>query len=271
MHNSPEQDHWKSIGEVLNTILVEIKNLTEEVRKGRESVTLQGVTCNVTSVTESKEERQKRLTNERVKRHRAKAKKSVTCNVTSVTSVNLVSSNGFPHPSLTPSPPNPKEKPPLKGGQKERASPPKGTRFQPQSNIPAQWADEAKRISGHDLAAAQKTYEKFSDYWIAKAGKDACKLDWLATWRNWCRQEWNISKPTAQKQTFSVGYISPQAETTKVQTGILTREEIGICLEKGFPSEVYAELKQKRIPDEVHNFMSHLAIEALENWRVQNG
>lgn len=74
-----------------------------------------------------------------------------------------------------------------------------------------------------------------------------------------------------QKQNFSVGYISPQAETTKVQAGILTREEIGICLEKGFPSEVYAELKQKRIPDEVHNFMSHLAIEALENWRVQNG
>lgn len=30
---------------------------------------------------------------------------------------------------------------------------------------------------------------KFKDYWIAKAGKDAAKTDWLATWRNWIRRE----------------------------------------------------------------------------------
>ena len=29
----------------------------------------------------------------------------------------------------------------------------------------------------------------FRDYWIAKAGKDGSKLDWLATWRNWVRRE----------------------------------------------------------------------------------
>jgi hypothetical protein len=29
--------------------------------------------------------------------------------------------------------------------------------------------------------------EKFKDYWIAKGGREACKLDWEATWRNWCR------------------------------------------------------------------------------------
>lgn len=28
---------------------------------------------------------------------------------------------------------------------------------------------------------------KFADYWRAKSGKDATKLDWTATWRNWCR------------------------------------------------------------------------------------
>lgn len=28
-------------------------------------------------------------------------------------------------------------------------------------------------------------HERFINYWTAKAGKDACKLDWLATWRNW--------------------------------------------------------------------------------------
>lgn len=29
--------------------------------------------------------------------------------------------------------------------------------------------------------------EKFRDYWHAKAGKDARKVDWAATWRNWIR------------------------------------------------------------------------------------
>ena len=29
----------------------------------------------------------------------------------------------------------------------------------------------------------------FRDYWHAKAGKDAVKLDWLKTWQNWCRRE----------------------------------------------------------------------------------
>ena len=27
--------------------------------------------------------------------------------------------------------------------------------------------------------------EKFINYWVAKSGKDATKLDWPATWRNW--------------------------------------------------------------------------------------
>lgn len=31
-------------------------------------------------------------------------------------------------------------------------------------------------------------HRKFVDYWRAKAGKDATKLDWDATWRNWIRR-----------------------------------------------------------------------------------
>lgn len=29
--------------------------------------------------------------------------------------------------------------------------------------------------------------EKFADHWHAASGKNAAKLDWLATWRNWVR------------------------------------------------------------------------------------
>ena len=32
----------------------------------------------------------------------------------------------------------------------------------------------------------------FKDFWIAKPGADGIKLDWLATWRRWCR---NSNRP----------------------------------------------------------------------------
>jgi uncharacterized protein YdaU (DUF1376 family) len=42
---------------------------------------------------------------------------------------------------------------------------------------------------------------RFRDFWTAKAGKDAVKLDWDATWRNWCSSEaerkgWAPSSPS---------------------------------------------------------------------------
>lgn len=54
-----------------------------------------------------------------------------------------------------------------------------------------QWAQEkAPNVDGR-LAT-----EKFINYWTAKSGKDATKLDWAATWRNWMLsdQEKNAGK-----------------------------------------------------------------------------
>jgi hypothetical protein len=48
----------------------------------------------------------------------------------------------------------------------------------------------------------------FRDYWHAKAGKDATKLDWSATWRNWCRKE----KPPTVQPTFRNGFAELLAE-----------------------------------------------------------
>lgn len=31
--------------------------------------------------------------------------------------------------------------------------------------------------------------DRFRDYWIAKPGQNGVKLDWSATWRNWCRKD----------------------------------------------------------------------------------
>lgn len=47
-----------------------------------------------------------------------------------------------------------------------------------------------------DLEAA-----KFRDYWHGKSGRDACKRDWPATWRNWCRKA--DAGPATPKLDFS--------------------------------------------------------------------
>ena len=59
------------------------------------------------------------------------------------------------------------------------------------TRLPADWAPTPDQIAWarserKDINPATEA-SKFRDYWIAKAGKDAAKLDWDATWRNWVR------------------------------------------------------------------------------------
>lgn len=35
----------------------------------------------------------------------------------------------------------------------------------------------------------ERTFAKFTDYWRAASGAKARKVDWDATWRNWCRND----------------------------------------------------------------------------------
>lgn len=45
------------------------------------------------------------------------------------------------------------------------------------------------RSAGYSPERIQFTADSFRDYWLSKAGKDAVKLDWDATWRNWLRRD----------------------------------------------------------------------------------
>jgi len=47
-----------------------------------------------------------------------------------------------------------------------------------------QWAVE----QGVPEATVRFEADRFKDYWTSKSGKDASKLDWDATWRNWIRK-----------------------------------------------------------------------------------
>lgn len=51
----------------------------------------------------------------------------------------------------------------------------------PHTDLIAQMRAECPHVD------VEAEHRKFTDYWRAKSGKDATKLDWSATWRNWIR------------------------------------------------------------------------------------
>jgi hypothetical protein len=68
------------------------------------------------------------------------------------------------------------------GGGEQRA-----TRLPKPFDLPSEWRDfcQTERPELDPLRVAAK----FSDYWHGKPGAAGRKLDWLATWRNWVREE----------------------------------------------------------------------------------
>jgi len=56
--------------------------------------------------------------------------------------------------------------------------------------LPQDWKEWALACQPTwDEGKANLVSAGFRDHWIAKAGRDALKVDWLATWRNWVRRE----------------------------------------------------------------------------------
>lgn len=72
---------------------------------------------------------------------------------------------------------------------KPKRSQARGARLPGDWTLPGPWA-EWVRVNFPTVTEAELTREAdtFRDYWIAKPGAQACKLDWEATWRNWCRK-----------------------------------------------------------------------------------
>ncbi len=66
----------------------------------------------------------------------------------------------------------------------------KGNRNQRGTRLAPDWEPTAKHTElGTELGVdTPGEAAKFRDYWIAKPGKDGCKLDWDATFRNWLRR-----------------------------------------------------------------------------------
>ena len=67
------------------------------------------------------------------------------------------------------------------------AKSPRGTALPETWTLPDDWKTwaEGARSDVDVLTVA----DSFRDYWVAKPGKDGRKADWLATWRNWVRNQ----------------------------------------------------------------------------------
>lgn len=87
---------------------------------------------------------------------------------------------------------------PLTTNQDKEKKTQRGSRLPTDFIFPKEWADFCYQ-ERPDLNI-QKTFDAFKDYWIAKAGSGGVKLDWLATWRNWIR---NQKAPQALQLTFA--------------------------------------------------------------------
>lgn len=90
---------------------------------------------------------------------------------------------------------------------KGKTASPKGTRLPVDFKAPQDWIDFAideRRWTPEDAADEA---ENFRDFWVAKPGANASKLDWLATWRNWVRNsrrpDGDYRRPVAQSNLSS--------------------------------------------------------------------
>lgn len=61
----------------------------------------------------------------------------------------------------------------------------RGTRLPKNWALPDDW--KAWCVDNRPDLNPKLVADQFRDFWVAKAGKDGVKLDWQATWRNWCR------------------------------------------------------------------------------------
>jgi hypothetical protein len=71
----------------------------------------------------------------------------------------------------------------------------RGTRLPADFTPPQDWLDWASDERGWAPDEVQVEAENFRDFWVAKSGSGAAKLDWKATWRNWVR---NSRRPNGE-------------------------------------------------------------------------
>ena len=112
------------------------------------------------------------------------------------------------------------------------------------SRLPLDWQPTPEQIAWakserQDLDVRVEA-DKFRDFWAAKAGKDAAKLDWDATWRNWIRN-------ARQQQRGPPGSVSQPPKQVQALHAIL-----GVPHEAEQSSRVVLDIDPRGLGSDVH-------------------
>lgn len=80
----------------------------------------------------------------------------------------------------------------------------------------AQWAIAERGLSPEEVA---EVADGFRDHWHGKAGADARKADWLATWRNWVRREerFDAQRSNGSGRSSGTWWASEEATNAKAR------------------------------------------------------
>lgn len=94
--------------------------------------------------------------------------------------------------------------PPTPAAKKTKAR--TGTRLPDRWQLPKSWGDWAMaNRPDMDADAVRREAEIFADHWRGKAGADARKADWEATWRNWVRRSNGLPRSSGATAKSGVG------------------------------------------------------------------
>ncbi|HEX8883322.1 MAG TPA: helix-turn-helix domain-containing protein [Noviherbaspirillum sp.] len=130
------------------------------------------------------------------------------------------------------------------GGAKPAASRSgKGARLDPEWKLPKKWGDWALARYPHWTAEYVRDTVAllFRNFWCAKSGKDATKVDWEGTWQNWCIKSEEISPFKNPAMPLASGATAGQ--WWKSSAGIEAKgKEHGIVL---LENENFALFKQR--------------------------
>lgn len=103
---------------------------------------------------------------------------------------------------------------PLPNTEEKKEKKHRGSRLPTDFSMPDDWFDFCKQERS-DLMP-DKVFDSFKDFWIAKAGAGGVKLDWLATWRNWVR---NQKAPQSSQLTFAQRDMADRKKRYLERTG----------------------------------------------------
>jgi hypothetical protein len=97
-----------------------------------------------------------------------------------------------------------------------RHSTARGTRLPETWQLPKKWGEWAQQeFPTWTVEHIRMLGEKFRDHWVASTGKNATKHDWLATWRNWCRDPRSRPLDARGRPTGGAWYASPELALAK--------------------------------------------------------